>query len=94
MKHLKLYNSVAEADKTNADTPFVSIVDGVNGKVLYVSPSVGNRVIIIDDNDGFITYEQIQPNDEIWYTSSDGNVVTYSGTPQPLSNTYVKGKVL
>ena len=36
-----------------------------------------------------------QPNDEIWYTSTDGNVVTpYSvdALPTIVSNTYVDGK--
>lgn len=35
------------------------------------------------------------PNDEIWYTSSDGNIVTpyrTSSLPTIVSNTYVNGK--
>ena len=36
-----------------------------------------------------------QPNNEIWYTSSDGNIVTLytvEGLPTIVSNTYVDGK--
>lgn len=36
------------------------------------------------------------PNDEIWYTSTDGNIVTpkYGSLPTIVSNTYVDGKGL
>ena len=55
------------------------------------------NVSICNDDASTVYYNPlvIQPNNEIWYTSTDGNIVelnTYYKGPQPNSNEYVDGK--
>ncbi len=79
----------------------VSITD-TEDNVLDLTASISNTVlrssllIMPEINCKFIDEEQVQPNNEIWYTSSDGNIVTPNKTDvfgtNIISNTYENGQ--
>ena len=47
---------------------------------------------VLEDLDKGLSYELRVPDNEIWYTSTDGKIIEGSGGIAPLSNTYVDGK--
>lgn len=86
-----------------ASTPPVvgtSILSGAGGCTIYVPAASVDAYIVADGWSAYATRIQAivetQPNDEIWYTSTDGNIVTPADDSgfgaNIVSNTYSNGK--
>lgn len=69
-----------------------SFFNGSNGASARLVIHLGD--IDISSNYIPMVVEQlvIQPNNEIWYTTTDGNIVTPQNSPALISNTYNNGK--
>ena len=94
-EYIKKFESAASANNYEiTDIPFTSTVSGATHQNVRCNQE--NKKIVVDgDNIDIVDAGPIVPNDEIWYTSSDGNIVTpyrTSSLPVIVSNTYADGK--
>jgi len=96
-EYIKKFESAASANNYEiTDIPFTSTVSGATHQNVRCNQE--NKKIEVDGQ-GNISVVDAGPvlphSDEIWYTSSDGNIVTpyqASSLPTIVSNTYVDGK--
>ena len=96
-EYIKKFESAASANNYEiTDIPFTSTVSGATPQNVRCNQE--NKKIEVDGQGNISVVDAgpvLPPNDEIWYTSSDGNIVTpyqTSSLPTIVSNTYVDGK--
>lgn len=95
MKYLKYFNTLIEANTAGAEgliSPHVDVV-GEKESINYINIGIDKEFNCEYDTDGSVINIIYQPNDEIWYTSKNGRIVTpYRQPTNMVSNTYVDGK--
>lgn len=99
MKYINNFNSVNEALSGNGYSPNLTYVKGSLNKNNLVYTNVGDdkEIEFYELPAGYVhgkELKNIPTGKEIWYTSTDGEIVTpvsYSGLT-PTSNTYMGGK--
>lgn len=88
-KKLKKYDSISAMESDNGKVKyFVGKVSDSNGTIMCY---LGDEEMKMFQNGNPFIISTEQPNNQIWYTSSDGQIVEPSEL-SPTSNTYVDGK--
>lgn len=91
---VKYYIALWPATLENGYRITLTKEDGTSTIKKYSKSVMVKRAVwgVLEDLDKGLSYEHRVPDNEIWYTSTDGKIIEGSGAVVPLSNTYVDGR--